>query len=571
MPYSFSKSSSVFDVDPKTIKYIAYVRKSTEEADRQAMSIDAQIKCIKQAYPTLDITFIKGDDGTLGESKSAAKPNNRPLFNKMLKDLSKGKYQGVIAWHPDRLARNALDAAEIVMMIQQGHIQDLKFCNFSFEPTPEGIMMLQMIMSQAQYFSAKLSKDVRRGNRQKREKGGITGVAPMGYLNHPGTPSMIPDPERFDTMRKAFELIMTGEYSIKEIAEIMNEKWGFRTLQRKKLGGRPVSVQGLHKAFHNPLYAGFVPDPYSDKLFKGDFEPMITEAERDRVIEVLSRTGNGVPHLTKTIKKFPLRGFIRCGVCGCQITAHERTKHQKNGNTHVYRYYHCTHRSRDIECHQGAIREEDLQAQLEELLGQYEITPQLYEWGMKALKEIADSEKTDRNNIQDMQARTIKETQDTLDNLLDLVARGVITADQYKQKSAEIEARLAKLQEEQTETSKRVQNWYEIVGTTLQCLDTATERFNDGDINDKRRILSALGSDPILKDGKLSIKEHFWLKPIKEHKHIIYNQVRTCPQQIENAPSGAIYQRWRRVRDLNPRSRLPQTNSLAMSPLRPLG
>ena len=123
---------------------------------------------------------------------------------------------------------------------------------------------------------------------------------------------------------------------------------------------------------------------------------------------------------------------------------------------HIYRYYHCTHRSKDIECHQGVIREEDLQAQLDELLGKYEISPQLYEWGMKALKEIADNEASDRNSIQDMQARTIKETQDTLDNLLDLVARGIITAEQYKQKSAEREARLAKLQEGQMETSKRV-------------------------------------------------------------------------------------------------------------------
>ena len=434
MPYTFNKNNSVFDVDSKNIRYVAYVRKSTEAADRQAMSIEAQVDCIKRACPGLDITFVKGENGTLGESKSAAKPNNRPLFSKMLKDIKKGKYQGIIAWHPDRLARNAVDAAEIVMMIQAGDIRDLKFCNFSFEPTPEGIMMLQMIMSQAQYFSAKLSKDVRRGNRKKREKGGITGVAPMGYLNNPGTPSMIPDPERFDTMRKAFELIMTGEYSIREIAEIMNEEWGFKTLQRKKLGGKPVSVQGLHKAFHSPLYAGFVPDPYSDKLFKGDFEPMVTEAERERVLEVLARTGRGVPHLTPTVREFPLRGFIKCGVCGCQITAQEKTKHQKNGNTHVYRYYHCTHKSKEIECHQKAIREEDLQAQLNELLGQYEITPKLYEWGMKALKELADSETTSRNSIQDTQASAIKEAQTTLDNLLDLVARGVITAEQYRQK-----------------------------------------------------------------------------------------------------------------------------------------
>lgn len=150
-----------FNVDPKSLKYIAYVRKSTEEADRQAMSIEAQIDAIKKQFPGLKIKFIK-------ESMSAAKPG-RELFNKMMADIEAGKYQGIIAWHPDRLSRNAPDASRVVWDIQQGIVQDLKFCNFTFEPTPEGIMMLQMIMSQAQYFSAKLSKDVKRGNAKKRE------------------------------------------------------------------------------------------------------------------------------------------------------------------------------------------------------------------------------------------------------------------------------------------------------------------------------------------------------------------------------------------------------------------
>ena len=113
-----------FNKDDKKLKYVAYVRKSTEEAERQAMSISAQIDAIKQQFPDLDITFIANPDGTIGESMSAAKPG-RPLFNQMMSDLEAGKYHGVIAWHPDRLSRNSPDASLIVWYIQQGIIQDL--------------------------------------------------------------------------------------------------------------------------------------------------------------------------------------------------------------------------------------------------------------------------------------------------------------------------------------------------------------------------------------------------------------------------------------------------------------
>ena len=97
-----------FNVDPKNLKYIAYVRKSTEESDRQAMSIEAQMDAIKKQFPGLKIKFIK-------ESMSAAKPG-RELFNKMIDDVEAGKYQGIIAWHPDRLSRNAPDASRIILL-----------------------------------------------------------------------------------------------------------------------------------------------------------------------------------------------------------------------------------------------------------------------------------------------------------------------------------------------------------------------------------------------------------------------------------------------------------------------
>lgn len=527
----------------KKLKYVAYVRKSTEEAERQAMSISAQVDAIKKQFPDLDITFVTNPDGTIGESMSAAKPG-RPLFNQMVQDLQDGKYQGLVAWHPDRLGRNSPDASIIIWLIQQGIIQDLRFCNFYFEPTPEGIMMLQMIMSQAQYYSAKLSKDVKRGNAKKRSLGGTTGVAPMGYINDTVNHTIIPDPERFDMVRRAFDLMLTGNFSVPEIVDIMNNEWGFRLLKRKKSGGGPVSRQGIYNVFRNKIYAGIIVDPYTQEEIPAAHEAMITYAEYNRIQEIL--TGKGQPRLPHN-KEFPYKGFIRCGECGCSITAEHKTKHHKDGSTKEYILYHCTHKNKQHKCRQGSIQEADLKQQIDDLLNSYEISPALYGWGLKAIKEIAENEKYNRNDKQKMQIVGIQETEAQLDNLLELATKGMISADVYQQKSEPLKKSLAKLQKEQEKTNKDTRSWYEIIETTLMQLSRVTKDFNEGTIADKRRVLSALGSNPILIDKKLVLEEHFWLQPIKKNKLLLtdmLNKVRTAPQQMKNASEEALCQSW---------------------------
>ena len=91
----------------------------------------------------------------------------------------------------------------------------------------------------------------------------------------------------------------------------------------------------------------------------------------------------------------------------------------------------------------------------------------------------------------------------------------------------------------------RTRSWYEIVGTTLAQLTSATEKFNNGTLEDKKQVLSALGSNgakrhpyPILTDGRLSLEEYFWLQPIKKDKQILIEKlekVRTSSQQMKNA------------------------------------
>lgn len=552
-------------IQQQKYKYVAYVRKSTEEAERQVMSIEAQIDQIKRQFPGLDITFIKDEEGNIGESMSAMKPNRRPLFLKMMSDIEDGKYHGIIAWHPDRLSRNAPEAARIVWDVQQGYIKDLRFCNFTFESTPEGIMTLQMIMSQAQYFSAKLSKDVRRGNAQKRRNGGTTTMAPIGYINNPETHYIEPDPERFDIVRKAFGLMLTGNYSIREIAEIMNNDWGFLSLKRGKLGGKPISKQTLSKMFKNKLYAGVITDPHTGEEFPAAHEAMITLDEYNRINEILSHAGK--PSSTPNNKEFPLRGLIRCGECGCLITAETKTKHQKNGITCHYTYYHCTHRSSDHKCRQRGIREELLDAQVNSLLSQYEITPELYDWGLKAIQELSQKEAESRQHISDSQNKTISSLEHQLDVLLDKLVDGIIDDSTYQQKSKELRARLTLIKKARNEESTRAKNWFEVIGTVLHTLSTASNDFNNGNICQKRMILSTLGSNPTLTDGILHIDECFWLKPIKDNKDSIIREVekvRTSPQQIKKDPFGASFKSWLGMRDSNPRMVGPEPTALPL-------
>lgn len=524
------------------LRYIAYVRKSSEDEERQVLSKEAQKDKIKERFGDLKIIV------TLEESKSAFEPDKRDIFKKMLDMLDAGEADGIVAWHPDRLSRNAIDAAAISHRISRNVIKDLKFASFSFDNSPEGIMMLQMTMSQSQYFSAKLSKDIRRGNERKRKMGGITGPAPEGYLNDQLKKTTYKDPERFPLIRQAFDLYLTGEYSVQSILKIMNEDWGYKTVKRHKIGGTGFSRSSLYKVFRNVRYSGWIPDPYNpDKFYRADFPAMITEAEYDKVQVLLGR--RGLPRLA-TRKQFALRGFIRCGECGCMITAQSKEKILKDGKPKVHTYYHCT--GKRAGCTQKSIyvKEDDLWGQLLDRLDKYELVPKLFDWAIEAFRDLAEQEVADRNNVQIMQNKTIVSVQEQLDRLLDLATRGLISDTEYKTKAETLKTDLKKLQAEQSDTAHRVRNWYDFATATFEKLTYANNKFVKGDIVTKKDILLATGQNPVLLDGKLQITSYVWLQPIEKAVKPMRGElekVRMLPEQIQKASLEALRIQWCRV------------------------
>ena len=138
-------------------KFFLYARKSTDVEDKQVRSIEDQIAELrafaeKENLEIVDV-FIE---------KQSAKIPGRPIFNEMIKRIEKGGANGILAWHPDRLARNSVDGGKIIYLIDCGRIATLKFPQFWFEPTPQGKFMLNIAFGQSKYYVDSLSENTKK-------------------------------------------------------------------------------------------------------------------------------------------------------------------------------------------------------------------------------------------------------------------------------------------------------------------------------------------------------------------------------------------------------------------------
>ena len=130
------------------MKYFVYCRKSQESDDRQTLSLESQQQEVDQLIASESVEIVD----TYVEAFSAKSPG-RPLFNEMLDRIERGEADGIIAWHPDRLARNSMDGGRIIYLLDQGKLNDMKFCSYSFENSSQGKFMLNIIFGYSPIYS----------------------------------------------------------------------------------------------------------------------------------------------------------------------------------------------------------------------------------------------------------------------------------------------------------------------------------------------------------------------------------------------------------------------------------
>ncbi len=494
------------------IKYFLYARKSSESEDRQIQSIDDQINRLKKIASDLNLDIKK----TYTEAKSAKKPNNRPIFDEMIQRIENGDANGILCWQINRLSRNPIDSGKLSWLLQQGILKSIQTIDRQYLPG-DNVLIFSVESGVANQFILDLSKNTKRGLISKLEKGWQTGVAPLGYLNDKENKIIIKDPERFNLIRKMWDLMLTGNYTPPKILDIANNEWGFKTRKFKRIGNNPLSRSGIYKIFTSLFYAGIIEN--GGIQYEGKHERMITLEEYDRVQMLLGRKGKPRPKR----HEFAFTGSIRCGVCGCLYTAETHQKFIKStGEIRKYTYYHCTKRSAKIKCNQRKnIRAEDLELMIEKEIEKYTILPEFLEWALEGLSKKNDTEIEDRSKIHETQSRTLLDTQKQLDELTKMRYRQLIDDETFIKEKNTLQSQISQLKERLRETETRAERWLELTEKTFVFATYARAAFlrankmGKAGLELKKEILLALGKMPIMRDKKLTIESNDWLVPIK--------------------------------------------------------
>ena len=341
------KSAQALPVDK--IKYCLYARKSTETEERQILSIDSQIKEMLQIAEKdgLEVVEIRR------ESHSAKNSSERPVFNSIIDDIRAGKFNGVMAWAPDRLSRNAGDLGTLVDLMDQKLLIEIRTYGQRFINSPNEKFLLMILCSQAKLENDNKSINVRRGLRARVEMGLWPTTAPTGYLNQKMMDKKCQvsvDPERAPVIKKMFERMAYEKYSGRKIYHWLRFELNFRTQYNHHL-----SLSNIYLLLQNHFYYGTFEYPRgSGNWYAGKHEPIISKELFEQVQEQLKRN-----EINRETREFAFTKLLICGLCGSGITAQEKYKKLKDGTMARYVYYACT-RSRDLHCKNEYIREEEL-------------------------------------------------------------------------------------------------------------------------------------------------------------------------------------------------------------------
>ena len=506
------------------IKWAIYTRKSTESEDRQIQSIEDQIKYAKDIASRERLKVVE----IIHEAKSAKKPYLREGFTRLISLIDSGKVNGVIVWKVDRLSRNPIESGTIQYYLQEKKLLCIKTGEKDYLPEDNAVIM-SVEGGMANQYSRELSRNVKRGMRSKAEKGWFPNIPPLGYLNSKlrdkGNETIISDPERFQIVRKMWDLMLTGTYTPPKILEIATNEWGLVTPTRKKLGGRPLSISYMYKIFSNIFYTGnfLYKDESGERvLYQGNHEPMITMEEFDKVQVIMGKRGKPRP----VSHEFPYTGFMNCRECGARITATIKEKFVKTtGKVETYTYYHCTKRKKGVKCKAKFVRLDILEQNVVKLIEQNQISPKFYKLGLEVLRDMHGLETGQREAIYESQQKAVAETQRKLDRALEFLLSGTISEEIYKTQKKELGTVLAKQKLKLSDTEQRAQNWTELTENVFHFAKSASLAFKNGDKQTKREIMMSLGWNHVIHERKLFIDLHSWFIKLKNGEKTLLPEI----------------------------------------------
>lgn len=477
------------------IKYILYARKSSEQEDRQMLSIESQKAELQILIDAEKLNVVRQYE----ESHSAKKRGARHIFNTMVRDIEKGEANGILLWNVNRLSRNAGDTGIIIDLLDAELLQEVKSPGQTFKNTPSEKFLLSLFCSQAKLENDNKSVDAKRGLRTKAKNGWFPGKAPLGYVpnltKQKGEKEVINDPERFEIVRKAIKSIASGKYTVPQAFKVATQDWKLTNRD----GGR-LSISTWYATLNNPFYYGEFEFPRgSGNWYKGKHHAMITQTEFLRIQAHLKKKGTTRPQKYT----FSYTGLIQCGNCGAMITAEHKTKRNLNGNVHFYTYYHCTKR-KDPNCPEKVVEEKILEEQIMENILAIDIPSSFKDWAIRYLKETESKELESESKITESQQKAFDGIEQKLNHLLDMRINKEISEAEFAMKKEEFATEKLRLKELLEKPQQ--EHWIKKLERAMDTAADIAKAYEEGDENKRKRILYNLGSNLYLKSRKFEIE-----------------------------------------------------------------
>ena len=502
---------------------VIYARYSSD-SQREA-SIEGQLRDCKDYAEKNGITVV----GTYIDRAYSAKTDDRPDFQRMIKDSGKKIFDVVLVWKLDRFARNRFDAVNYKYQLEKNGVHLVS----AMEPIsqgPEGIMVESMLIGMAEYYSAELALKVARGERENALQCKYNGgVVPLGFTIGKEDRLYHIDPETAPIVQEIFSRYADGEPAEK-IAASLNER-GLRTRT-----GKPFVKNSFFQIFRNRRYIGEY--RYKDIVTPGGIPAIVDEDLFNRVQQRFEQNKIAHGRPAKEDVSYLLTTKLFCGKCGTLMGGESGTSHM--GNT--YYYYKCGNAKRHgkAHCDLKAIRKEPLERFVVDTAIKVIFSDEIIEQLIDLVMEAQQKENTRLPVLKDQ----LRDTEKRLANLLEAIEQGILTPT-TKQRLDELEARKEALNTSilEEELKKPV--------LTREWMRFWFEKFRKGDMRDmehQRQIIDTFVNSVYVFDDRVVLNFNFTddSKTISREEVLGSSAVDNAPAFLhQNRLRYGLYVDWR--------------------------
>lgn len=489
------------------IPAVIYARFSS--SNQREESIEGQIRECTEFAERNGYEIIK----EYTDKALTGRTDRRPGFQQMIADSEKRQFKAVIVWKMDRFARNRYDSAMYKHRLKKNGVK-LVYARESVPEGAEGIILESVMEGFAEYYSANLAENVKRGNYDSALQHKTLGKRVLGLRKAPDGTFEI-DPVTEPVIKRIFAEYDAGKAMI-DICAGLNAD-GFRTVN----GGK-FNKSSLGKLLKNEKYIGTY--KFGDICDENVIPPIIEKALFDRVQKRLSQNAHS-PRSNATVR-FLLTGKLFCGHCGEQMTGDSGTS---SSHGHVYRYYTCNNRRKHL-CDKKRANKDHI----EQLVVAQLMTTLHDEAYINELADlcIAEQESTENPMLDALLLRQ-KETDTKLRNVMNAIEAGIITE---TTKEA-----LQRLENEKTAIASAIaQERIEQPKLSRDDIIGAIEALRDGKIDndDYVQILidTFLNAVYLYDDGKMTIHLNFVKSaPVSlEYSREAVRESTTCVSQVNS-------------------------------------